>query len=72
MQDKRNKNLLPTEKSSELVRAYEEIRANSLVQKGIKLPKPKHNITINDMINANESQLNTIKDNLFKNGEFNE
>ena len=72
LQDKRNKNLLPTEKSYELVRAYEEIRANSLVQKGVKLPKPKQNITLNDMINANESQLNTIRDNLFKNVEFNE
>ena len=67
MQDKRNKNLLPTQKSLGLVRAYEEIRANSLVKKGInKLPKPKNNITFNDMINANESQLNIIRDNLFK------
>lgn len=64
-QDKRNKNLLPTQKSLKLVMAYEEIRANSLVQKGIKLPKPKHDITINDMINANESQLNKLKDNLY-------
>ncbi|MDB0009651.1 hypothetical protein N9E65_00325 [Gammaproteobacteria bacterium] len=74
LQDKRNINLLPTKKSLELVRAYEEIRANSLVQKGVKLPKPKYNITINDIINSNESQLNTIKDNFFKikNGEFNE
>ena len=66
LEDKRNKNLLPTEKSLKLVTAYEEIRANSLVQKGIKLPKPKHNITMNDMINANESQLNKIKDSIFK------
>jgi DNA-binding MarR family transcriptional regulator len=67
LQDKRNKNLLPTQKSLELVKAYEEIRANSLAKKGInKLPKPKNNITFNDMINANESQLNKIKDNLFK------
>ena len=66
LKDKRNINLLPTKKSIDLVRAYEDIRANSLIQKGIKLPKPKHNITILDMVNASESQLRKIKDNLSK------
>ena len=64
--DKRNINLLPTKKSIDLVRAYEDIKANSLIQKGIKLPKPKHNITMQDMVNASESQLRKIKDNLTK------
>ena len=72
LQDKRNINLLPTKKALKLVTAYEEIKANSLVQKGAKLPKSNQNITMNDMINANESQLNTIRDNLFKNSQLNE
>ena len=62
--DKRNINLLPTKKSIDLVRAYEDIKANSLIQKGIKLPKPKHNITMQDMVNASESQLRKIKEDL--------
>jgi len=64
LKDKRNINLLPTKKSIDLVRAYEDIKANSLIQKGIKLPKPKHNITIQDMLNASESQLRKIKEDL--------
>jgi len=66
LKDKRNIDLLPTKKSIDLVRAYEDIRANSLIQKGIKLPKPKHNITIQDMINSSESQLMKIKEDLSK------
>ena len=66
LKDKRNIDLLPTKKSIDLVRAYEDIRANSLIQKGIKLPKPKYDITIQDMLNASESQLRKIKDNLTK------
>ena len=62
--DKRNKNILPTEKCIDLVKAYEGARANSFIQKGIKLPKPKHNITIQDMLNASESQLRKIKEDL--------
>ena len=66
LKDKRNINLLPTKKSIDLVRAYEDIRANSLIQKGIKLPKAKHNITLQDMINSSESQLRKIKEYLSK------
>lgn len=66
LKDKRNINLLPTKKSIDLVRAYEDIRANSLIQKGIKLPKPKYNITIQDMLDASESQLRKIKEELSK------
>jgi len=67
LQDKRNKNLLPTKSCIELVRAYEDVRMNSLLQKGIKLPtKPKNNITIKDMLNASESHLARIKDELSK------
>ena len=65
-QDKRNTDLLPTKKSSQLVKAYEGARANSLIQKGIKLPKPKTNITIKDMLDANESQLRKMKEDLLK------
>lgn len=66
LKDKRNIDLLPTKKSIDLVRAYEDIRANSLIQKGIKLPKPKHNITIQDLLNASESQLRKIREDLSK------
>jgi len=66
LKDKRNIDLLPTKKSIDLVRAYEDIRANSLIQKGIKLPKAKHNITLQDMINSSESQLRKIKEYLSK------
>ena len=66
LKDKRNINLLPTKKCIDLVRAYEDIKANSLIQKGIKLPKPKHNITIQDMLNASESQLRKIKEDISK------
>ena len=66
LKDKRNINLLPTKKSIDLVRAYEDIRANSLIQKGIKLPKPKYDITIQDMLNASESQLRKIKEDISK------
>jgi len=65
-QDKRNTDLLPTKKSSRLVKAYEGARANSLIQKGFKLPKPKTNLTIKDMLDANESQLQKIKEDLLK------
>ena len=65
-QDKRNIDLLPTKKCIELVKAYEGARANSLIQKGIKLPKPKTNLTIKDMLDANESQLQKIKEDLLK------
>ena len=64
--DKRNKNILPTEKNIDLVKAYEGARANSLIQKGVKLPKPKTNLTIKDMLDANESQLQKIKEDLLK------
>ena len=64
--DKRNKNILPTEKCKELVKAYEGARANSLIKKGIKLPKPKTNLTIKDMLDANESQLQKIREDLLK------
>jgi DNA-binding MarR family transcriptional regulator len=64
--DKRNKDLLPTKKSSQLVKAYEGARANSFIQKGVKLPKPKINLTIKDMFDANESQLQKIKEDLLK------
>ena len=64
--DKRNKNILPTEKCIDLVKAYERARANSLIKKGIKLPKPKYDITIQDMLNASESQLRKIKEHLSK------
>jgi len=64
--DKRNIDLLPTKKSIELVKAYEGARANSFIQKGIKLPKPKINISIKDLVDANEAQLRKIKDGLFK------
>ena len=66
LQDKRNTDLLPTKKCIELVKAYEAARANSLIQKGVKLPKPKTNITIKDMLDANESQLQKIKEDLLK------
>lgn len=65
-QDKRNTDLLPTKKCSELVKAYEGARANSLIEKGIKLPKPKTNLSIKDMLDANESQLSRIKDDVLK------
>ncbi len=65
-QDKRNTDLLPTKKCSQLVKAYEGAKANSLIQKGIKLPKPKTDITIKDMLDANESQLQKIKEDLLK------
>ena len=65
-QDKRNTDLLPTKKSSQLVKAYEGARANSLIQKGVKLPKPKTNLTIKDMLDANESQLQKIREDLLK------
>ena len=64
--DKRNKDILPTKKCIELVKAYEEARANSLIKKGVKLPKPKINLTIKDMLDANESQLQKIKEDLLK------
>lgn len=64
--DKRNIDLLPTKKSIELVKAYEGARANSFIQKGIKLPKPKINISIKDLVDANEAQLRKIKDDLLK------
>ncbi|MDC0906908.1 hypothetical protein OAS81_06130 [Gammaproteobacteria bacterium] len=64
--DKRNIDLLPTKKSIELVKAYEGARANSLIKKGIKLPKPKINISIKDLVDANEAQLRKIKDDLLK------
>jgi len=64
--DKRNINLLPTKKSIHLVRAYEDSKANSLIQKGVNLPKPKHNITIKDMLQASEFQLKKIKEDLSK------
>ena len=64
--DKRNIDLLPTKKSIELVKAYEGARANIFIQKGIKLPKPKINISIKDLVDANEAQLRKIKDGLFK------
>lgn len=64
--DKRNIDLLPTKKSIELVKAYEGARANSFIQKGIKLPKPKINISIKDLVDANEAQLSKIKDGLLK------
>ena len=62
--DKRNKNILPTERCIKLVKAYEGARANSLIQKGINLPKPKTNLTIKDMLAANESQLQKIEEDL--------
>ena len=64
--DKRNKNILPTKRCIELVKAYEGARANSLIKKGVKLPKPKTNLTIKDMLDANESQLQKIKEDLLK------
>jgi len=64
--DKRNIDLLPTKKSIELVKAYEGARANSFIQKGIKLPKPKINISVKDLVDANEAQLRKIKDDLLK------
>lgn len=66
LKDKRNTDLLPTKKCIKLVKAYEGARANSLIQKGIKLPKPKTDITIKDMLDANESQLQMIKEDLLK------
>lgn len=65
-QDKRNTDLLPTKKCSQLVKAYEAARANSLIQKGVKLPKPKTNLTIKDMFDANESQLQKIREGILK------
>jgi len=64
--DKRNKNILPTKRCIELVKAYEEARANSLIKKGVKLPKPKTNLTIKDMLDANESQLQKMREGLLK------
>jgi len=64
--DKRNKNILPTKKCIELVKAYEVAKANSLIKKGVKLPKPKTNLTIKDMLDANESQLRKIEEELLK------
>ena len=64
--DKRNIDLLPTEKCTELVQAYEGARANSLIKKGVKLPKPKTNLTIKDLLDANESQLQEIREDLLK------
>ena len=64
--DKRNKNILPTERCIELVNAYEGARANSLIIKGVKLPKPKTNLTIKDMLDANEAQLQKIKEDLLR------
>ena len=64
--DKRNKNILPTKKCIELVEAYEGARANSLIQKGVKLPKPKINLTIKDMLYANESQLDKMREGILK------
>ena len=64
--DKRNKNILPTKRCIKLVKAYEGARANSLIQKGVKLPKPKTNLTIKDMLDANESQLQKIREDLLK------
>ena len=64
--DKRNKNILHTKKCIELVKAYEEAKANSLIKKGVKLPKPKTNLTIKDMLDANESQLQKIREDLLK------
>ena len=64
--DKRNKNILPTKKCIELVKAYEGARANSLIKKGVKLPKPKTNLTIKDMLDANESQLQKMREDLLK------
>ena len=64
--DKRNIDLVPTKKSIELVKAYEGARANSFIQKGIKLPKPKINISVKDLVDANEAQLRKIKDDLLK------
>ena len=66
-QDKRNTDLLPTKKCIYLVHAYERARANSLIQKGVKLPKPKTNITIKDILDANELQLQKIEEDLLKN-----
>ena len=64
--DKRNKNILPTERCIELVKAYEGARANSLIQKGVKLPKPKTNLTIKEMLDANESQIRKIREDILK------
>ena len=64
--DKRTNDLIPTKKCIDLVRAYEDAKANSFIQKGIKLLKPKTNITIKDMLDANESQLNNIKEDILK------
>ena len=64
--DKRNKNILPTKKCIELVKAYEVAKANSLIKKGVKLPKPKTNLTIKDMLDANESLLQKIKEDILK------
>ena len=49
-----------------LGKAYEGAKANSLIQKGIKLPMPKTNITIKDLSGANESTLKKIKEALLK------
>ena len=64
--DKRNKDLLPTKKSSQLVKAYEGAKANSLIKKGVKLPKPKINLTIKDMLDANESKLQKMREDILK------
>ena len=65
-QDKRNTDLLPTKKCSQLVKAYEGARANSFIKKGVKLPKPKTNLTIKDMLDANESQLQKMREDILK------
>lgn len=62
--DKRNTDLLPTKKSIELVKTYEGAKANSLIKTGIKLPKPKTNITIKDMIDSSESKLQQLKEDI--------
>ena len=66
LKDKRNKDLLPTKKGLGLVEGYERARANSLIQKGVKLPKPKTDISISDMLEANKRQLQKIKEDLLK------
>lgn len=66
LKDKRNKDLLPTKKGLGLVEGYERARANSLIKKGIKLPKPKINLTIKDMLDANESQIQKMREDILK------
>lgn len=64
--DKRNKNILPTKKCIDLVQTYEGARANSLIKNGVKLPKPRTHLTIKDMLDANESLLQKIREDLLK------